>query len=167
MKQSAGILLFKIQQEELFVLLVHPGGPFFTKKDTGAWTIPKGEFEEGEEPLATARREFFEEMGTRMDEEVHPLKLIKQKGGKVVNAWAAEGELDLREFRSNTFEMEWPPRSGKKQSFPEVDKAEWFGVEDALTKISAAQQNFVFEIEEKLFAEKRIRSARSRFNAAT
>jgi predicted NUDIX family NTP pyrophosphohydrolase len=148
MKQSAGILLYKSDQEELLVLLVHPGGPFFAKKDAGSWTIPKGEFDEGEEALTAARREFREETGKKAEGKAILLKPIRQKSGKTVQAWAVEGDLDVSEVRSNTFEMDWPPRSGKRQSFPEIDKAEWFTIEEALVKINPAQQSFLTELVE-------------------
>lgn len=149
MKQSAGILLYKIEQKQLKVLLVHPGGPFFAKKDAGAWTIPKGEFEKEEDALNAAKREFREETGQELNGETTPLKTIRQKSGKLVHAWAIEGEMDVSKLVSNTFEIEWPPRSGKKQNFPEVDKANWFSVEEALLKIIPAQQEFILELQKK------------------
>ncbi len=156
MKQSAGILLYKIQKKELTVLLVHPGGPFFAKKDAGAWSIPKGEFENDEDPLLAAKREFFEETGQKIMGDFIPLKSIKQKSGKVVVAWAVAGELDVSNSVSNTFEIEWPPRSGKKKSFPEIDKAEWFSIETALEKIIPAQQEFIKELVTLLLKENKI-----------
>ena len=147
MKQSAGILLYKIENKELYVLLAHPGGPFWKNKDNGAWTISKGEIAEGEEPLLAAKREFFEETGFEITGECWQLESIKQKGGKLVHAWAVEQNLDVTQLHSNTFEMEWPPRSGKKQSFPEIDKAQWFTVEEALVKILEAQKSFVLEVQ--------------------
>lgn len=146
MKQSAGILLYKIKQNQLYVLLVHPGGPFFVKKDLGSWSIPKGEFEVNEEAIDAARREFFEETGQPAKGKAIPLKSVKQKSGKIVYAFAIEGEFDVTQLKSNTFEMEWPPRSGKKKEFPEVDKAEWFGVEQAIEKIIEAQRAFIVEL---------------------
>ena len=122
-KQSAGILLYRSADPETEVLLVHPGGPFWKNKDAGAWTIPKGEFEESEDPLAAAIREFKEETGFTLHGEFIALTPIQQKAGKIVYAWAIEGDIDATKVKSNFFEMEWPPKSGKKQSFPEIDKA--------------------------------------------
>jgi predicted NUDIX family NTP pyrophosphohydrolase len=136
-KQSAGILLYRINDKNLEVFLVHPGGPFWAKKDQGAWSIPKGEFDEEEEGIFAAKREFLEETGMAVEGEAIPLSPQKQKGGKLVYAWAVEGNLDPAEVRSNTFEMEWPPRSGRLGSFPEIDRAGWFPVEEALRKINA------------------------------
>ncbi len=146
MKQSAGILLYKKENEELKFLLVHPGGPFWAKKDKGAWTIPKGELSENENALDAAKREFFEETGTALSGKCIELKPVKQKGGKLVLAWAAAGELDVEKLNSNTFEIEWPPRSGKLKIFPEVDKAAWFTAQEALEKILPAQQVFIHEL---------------------
>ncbi|MEA3186803.1 MAG: hypothetical protein QOD99_633 [Chthoniobacter sp.] len=137
-KVSAGILLFRRTRQELEVLLVHPGGPFFKLKDEGAWTIPKGEALPEEELLERARLEFAEELGVSVDGSFLELGSIQQKGGKVVHAWAVEGDF-TGEPRSNTFELEWPPRSGRLQSFPEIDRAEFFNVEAARAKINAAQ----------------------------
>ncbi len=139
---SAGILLFRPAGEAFEVLLVHPGGPFWAKKDEGAWSIPKGEVGEGEEPLACALRELEEELGTSFSlapEELIELGSVRQKGGKVVHCWAAQGEFDPGGLRSNTFTMEWPPRSGVEREFPEVDRAEWFGPGRAGEKINPAQ----------------------------
>jgi predicted NUDIX family NTP pyrophosphohydrolase len=142
-KHSAGVLLFRrLGGEGVEFLLVHPGGPFWRRKDTGAWTIPKGQIEEDEEPRACAIRELEEELGP--DAEVDPGQLIelgsiRQRAGKVVDAWAAEAEFDPAALDSNTFEMEWPPRSGEQQEFPEVDRAEWFDLERAREKILPAQ----------------------------
>src|SRR4051812_30442175 len=127
-KQSAGIVLYRSKSSSIEILLVHPGGPFFAKKDLGAWSIPKGEFLEGEDPQEVAKRELEEETGYKVTTSLTPLTEIKQKGGKKVFAWAAEGDLDPTGIKSNTFSMEWPPKSGKVQEFPEVDKAEWFSV---------------------------------------
>jgi predicted NUDIX family NTP pyrophosphohydrolase len=128
----------------LEVLLVHPGGPFWTKKDAGAWSIPKGQYEKGEDAVATARREFAEELGVDLPEgELVPLGEIKQKGGKVITAWAVEGDIDASAAKSNTFQMEYPPRSGRFQDFPEVDRAEWFSIADARGKINPAQAAFL------------------------
>jgi predicted NUDIX family NTP pyrophosphohydrolase len=139
-KQSAGLLVYRPLPEGLEVLLVHPGGPFWAKKDDGAWFLPKGEIEPGEEPLATARREFREELGIEPPPG-EPLELgtVKNKGGKLIFGWAIEGDLDLTGFHSNTFELEWPPRSGKKRAFPEVDRAQYFGVERAVEKLHPAE----------------------------
>src|SRR5689334_13919801 len=125
-KLSAGILLYRIRSGTLEVLLVHPGGPFWTRKDLGAWSIPKGEFEEGDDPLETAKREFLEETGAPVSGKFVALTPRKQKSGKLVHAWAVEGDLDASTIVSNSFSMEWPPRSGKQQEFPEVDRGEWF-----------------------------------------
>ncbi len=143
-KRSAGLLLYRKRDDRLEVLLVHPGGPFWAKKDDGAWSIPKGEYAEGEEPLAVARREFAEELGTpAIAGAFADLGEIVQAGGKRVRAFAAEGDFDVETFRSNTFEMEWPPRSGRMQSFPEVDRAEWFSLAEAQSKILVGQKPFL------------------------
>ena len=136
-RRSAGIVLYR---NGLEVLLVHPGGPFFAKKDAGVWSIPKGEYDDGDDPLACALREFEEETGTRL-EAASPVELgtIVQRGGKRVTAWAIEGDLDATATRSNTFVMEWPPRSGVQREFPEVDRAEWFTVDEAREKLVPAQ----------------------------
>jgi predicted NUDIX family NTP pyrophosphohydrolase len=145
-KQSAGIMLYRKVATELQVFLVHPGGPFFRNRDDGSWSIPKGEFLEGDEPLEAARREFEEETGQVINGEFIPLKPITQKGGKTVQAWAVEGDIDHTTIKSNHFEIEWPPRSGKQQSFPEVDKAAWFDVDIAKVKINAAQAGLIEEL---------------------
>jgi predicted NUDIX family NTP pyrophosphohydrolase len=135
----------------LELLLVHPGGPFFRNKDEGAWSIPKGEVEEGAEPLAAALREFSEETGAAAPEgELVPLGEIRQKGGKRVVAWAIEGDFDPTSVNSNSFEMEWPPRSGRKEQFPEIDRAEFFPPELARRKLNPAQAELVDRLEEKL-----------------
>ena len=141
-KRSAGILMYR-RQPHLEVLLVHPGGPFWAKKDLGAWSIPKGEYVEGEEPLAAARRELEEETGKRVEGDVVSLGDIVQPGRKVVTAFALEGEFDPKELRSNLFELEWPPRSGRKKSFPEVDRAGWFAPEEALRRILSGQRELI------------------------
>ena len=139
-KTSAGLLMGRVRDGATEVLLVHPGGPFWKNKDDGAWSIPKGEVADGEDPLAAARREFAEELGTDAgDGPFMPLPAVQQKGGKTVLAWLVRGDLDLAIVRSNTFEMEWPPRSGQTATFPEVDRAEWFTVPVALAKINAGQ----------------------------
>lgn len=139
---SAGILLHRRAGETLEVLLVHPGGPYWAKKDEGAWSIPKGEVDDGEEPLACALRELGEELGSNLalaDSDLTDLGSIRQRGGKTVLCWAAKGEFDPAELRSATFAIEWPPRSGAEREFPEVDRAEWFGLEAAREKINPAQ----------------------------
>ena len=141
---SAGLLLFRGNVVALEVLLVHPGGPFFTKKDEGAWSIPKGEALPGEDLLTRAKTEFGEELGIQVEGELIPLGSIRQKGGKTVHAWAVKGDLPSAfQFRSNTFEMEWPPRSGRRQVFPEIDRAEFFSEERARRKINPAQVELI------------------------
>ena len=149
-KLSAGILAYRIEEQgEVQVLLVHPGGPFWQKKDDGAWSLPKGEYEEGEDALSAAKREFKEELGVELPAgKFIPLKPVKIKSGKVVAAWAIEAELKTVFIQSNQFEMEWPPRSGKKQFFPEVDKAEWFSIEQAKIKINSGQIAFLEQLAE-------------------
>jgi predicted NUDIX family NTP pyrophosphohydrolase len=148
-RKSAGLLLFRHAGEELEVLLVHPGGPFWAKRDLGAWSIPKGECEDGEDPRAAAWREFGEELGTPAPEgEVLELGEIRQKAGKVVVAWAVAGDLDPDEITSNTFTMEWPPRSGRSQQFPEVDRAGWFGLAEARERINSAQAELLDRLRE-------------------
>jgi predicted NUDIX family NTP pyrophosphohydrolase len=147
---SAGLLMYRLQSGELQVLLVHPGGPFFRNKDAGAWTIPKGEVQEGEELLATARREFAEEIGVEAEGEFVPLTPVKQKGGKTVHCFAIAGDLDPATIVSNTFQLEWPPKSGRMMDFPEVDRAEWFTAAAAAEKINAAQAAFISELQNKL-----------------
>ena len=139
-ERSAGILLYRHGDDGLEVLLVHPGGPFFARRDAGAWSIPKGLHEDGEEPLAAARREFAEELGSPCpDGPALELGEIRQRNGKRVAAWAVEGDLDAAAITSNSFTIEWPPRSGRHQDFPEVDRAAWFGLDDARAKLLAAQ----------------------------
>lgn len=152
-KRSAGLLVYRGLAAGLEVLLVHPGGPFWAKKDDGAWFIPKGEIEAGEEPLTAALREFREELGMAPPAGT-PLALgtVKNKGGKVIEAWALTGDLELAGFHSNTFELEWPPRSGKRQSFPEVDRARYFGVEEAARKLHAAEQPLLARLLESLLS---------------
>ena len=145
-KQSAGLLMFRLQHGQLEVFLAHMGGPFWATKDQGAWSIPKGEFPEGEEPLAAAQREFTEETGCRAEGPFIPLTPITQRGGKRVYAWAVEGDCDPAQLRSNTFSIEWPPKSGKQQEFPEVDRAGWFTVPVALEKILTAQRELIVEL---------------------
>ena len=138
-KRSAGILMYRTDGSDISILLVHPGGPFWRTKDAGAWSIPKGEIGEGEEAAAAARREFEEELGTAALGELIPLGEIRQKGGKIVEAFALEGELDTSRIVSNRFDCEWPPRSGRIQSFPEVDRAEWFTIAAAREKLLESQ----------------------------
>lgn len=150
-RQSAGILLYRITDGVVEVFLVHPGGPFWKGKDAGAWTIPKGEFTEDEEPLTAAKREFREETGTDLVGTFIKLTPVLQKGGKLVHAWAVEGTIDAAAIKSNVYEMEWPPKSGIRKSFPEVDKGEWFSMNEATQKINPAQVQFINEIMGKLF----------------
>src|SRR5262245_18024018 len=138
-KRSAGILMFRRTHGLPEVLLAHPGGPFWARKDDGAWSIPKGLHEDGEDPLAAARREFEEETGCAPDGEFIALGDFKQPGGKTIRAWAVEGDFDLAKFKSNLFSMEWPPKSGRTQQFPEVDRIAWFGPDEAQRKILKGQ----------------------------
>lgn len=146
-KLSAGILLYRLRSGVPEVFLVHPGGPFWAKKDAGAWSLPKGEFEEGGDPLETARREFLEETGSPVSGAFAALTPLKQKSGKLVHAWTVEGDIDAASIRSNTFSMEWPPRSGKQQEFPEVDRGEWFTIPVAREKLQQGQLGFLDELE--------------------
>ena len=145
-KQSAGLIMFRLRGGALEVFLVHPGGPFWAKKDLGSWSIPKGEYSEGEDPLEAAKREFFEETGFVAEGEFLELAPIRQPGGKRVRAWAFQGECDAEAVISNTFSMEWPPRSGRQAEFPEVDRAAWFGVELAREKILRGQVALLDEL---------------------
>lgn len=145
-KQSAGILLYRRSARALEVLLVHPGGPFWAKKDAGAWSIPKGELADGEDPLAAARRELCEETGAAVEGEFVALTPLVQRGGKTVYAFAVEADLDVGRLRSNTFSMEWPPRSGRQQEFPEVDRAEWFDIAAAREKLLESQRPLLDEL---------------------
>ena len=149
-KQSAGLLLYRFREQRLEVLLVHPGGPFWATKDVGAWSIPKGEAEPGEDLLTRAKSEFSEEMGFPPPDGAQALRPVKQAGGKVVHAWAAEGDCDVRALRSNSFTLEWPPRSGRLQSFPEVDRAAWFTLPEAREKINKGQSALLDELEQRL-----------------
>jgi predicted NUDIX family NTP pyrophosphohydrolase len=146
-KQSAGLLLYRFKNKKLQVLLVHPGGPFWKNKDTGAWSIPKGEFTEEEDALAAARREVQEELGQSFNGKFTALEPVKLKTGKIVYAWALEADFDPEKLVSNEFEMEWPPRSGKKIMIPEVDQAAWFSPEEAREKINPAQVNLIDQLE--------------------
>jgi predicted NUDIX family NTP pyrophosphohydrolase len=143
-KRSAGILLYRDDE----VLLVHPGGPFWARKDAGAWSIPKGEYEDGDDPRACALREFEEELGTALPEGTELVELgdVRQKSGKVITAYAAAGDLDADAITSNTFAMEWPPRSGRTQEFPEVDRAAWFGFDAAREKLNPAQAELLVRL---------------------
>ena len=150
-KQSAGIVLYRERAGAPEVLLVHPGGPFWEKKDLGVWSIPKGEFREGEDPLACALREFEEELGVSPPTDpLSDLGSTRQAGGKLVSAWAAEGDLDPTGVRSNTFTLEWPPRSGVIREFPEVDHAQWFALAEARRRINPAQVVFLERLREML-----------------
>jgi predicted NUDIX family NTP pyrophosphohydrolase len=149
-KRSAGILMFRRRGGEIEVLLMHPGGPFWAKKDAGAWSIPKGEYAQGEDALAVAKREFEEETGARPDGKFLPLGEVVQAGGKIVTAWALEGDFDPATLTSNSFELEWPPKSGRQVSFPEVDRAQWFPPAEARQKILAAQREFITRLRDAI-----------------
>lgn len=146
MRRSAGILLYKKMGKKLMVFLVHPGGPFWKNKDIGAWSVPKGEYEEGEDPLAAAKREFEEETGSIIRGEFSELTPVKQKSGKLVSAWAVEGDIDPAKLRSNVFMFQWPPKSGKFIEIPEVDKGEWFTISEAKVKIIPGQIPLIDEL---------------------
>lgn len=146
-KQSAGLLMYRSRKGKPQVFLVHPGGPFWAKRDEGSWSIPKGEYSEGEDPLAAAQREFEEETGFVARGEFIPLAPLKQPSGKMVRAWAFEGDCDPQALKSNVFSMEWPPRSGKTQEFSEIDRGEWFDVETAKQKILPGQVGFLVEFQ--------------------
>lgn len=145
--KSAGVLVYRIRDGILEVLLAHPGGPFWSKKDAGAWGIPKGEIGETEDPLAAAKRELLEETGLEFAGEFIALTPVRQKAGKVVHAWAVEGDCDPGAIRSNQFELEWPPRSGKMREFPEIDRAGWFALPEARIKILERQRPLLDELE--------------------
>jgi predicted NUDIX family NTP pyrophosphohydrolase len=147
---TAGVLLYRRGAAGVEFLLVHPGGPFWQRKDDGAWTIPKGEFVEGELPEAAARREFAEETGTTLSTVLEPLTPVRQRSGKLIHPFAAEGDLDASAVTSNTFTLEWPPRSGRIREFPEVDRAQWFDLAQALRKVIAGQQPIVLELAQRL-----------------
>jgi predicted NUDIX family NTP pyrophosphohydrolase len=150
-KRSAGILLYRGRGDALRLLLVHPGGPFWAKKDEGAWSIPKGEYDEGEDPLAVARREFEEELGSPTPAgDIIDLGELVQPSRKLITAFAVAGDFDTSRLRSNLFELEWPPRSGRMQSFPEVDRAEWFTPDEARAKILPGQRPFIDCLLERL-----------------
>lgn len=146
---SAGLLAFR-RKKEIEVLLAHPGGPFWRKKDDGVWTIPKGLADPGADPLATARREFTEETNFTAAGEFIRLAPVKQKSGKVVHAWAFEADFDLAAFASNMFEIEWPPRSGERKSFPEIDRIAYFALPIAMTKILAYQRPLLVELQARI-----------------
>jgi predicted NUDIX family NTP pyrophosphohydrolase len=140
-KQSAGVLLYRETGQDFEVMLVHPGGPFWAKKDTGVWSIPKGEFKEGEEPLAAARREFAEELGHPIPEgRLVPLGTVQQASGKVIHAWALQADFDETNIQSNSITIQWPPRSGHQQEFPEVDRASWFSLITGRQKLAKGQR---------------------------
>jgi predicted NUDIX family NTP pyrophosphohydrolase len=149
-KQSAGLLVYRHRGTSVEVFLVHPGGPFWMKKDAGAWSIPKGEFEPEEDPLDAARREFTEETGAVIDPPFAPLGTLRQSGGKTVHAFTAAAEIDTDQILSNTFRMEWPPRSGRFAEFPEVDRAAWFPLETAAEKIHRGQRELLARLHTSL-----------------
>jgi predicted NUDIX family NTP pyrophosphohydrolase len=146
-KLSAGILLFRKRPAGVEVMLVHPGGPFWARKDDGVWSIPKGLVDEGEDLLAAAKREFLQETGMAVDGEFLDLGTHKQPGGKKIAAWACEGDFDPASLKSNTFSLEWPPRSGRLAEFPEVDRAAWCSIDDALEKINKGQKPIIAALE--------------------
>lgn len=145
MSKSAGILLYRIKNNVPEVLLAHPGGPYWSHKDAGAWTIPKGEFTDEEQPLQAAKREFKEETGGDVAGEFIELRPVKLKSRKTVYAWLLKGDMDATKIKSNLFELEWPPKSGLKKQFPEIDKAQWFNINDAKEKINPGQLGFIEE----------------------
>lgn len=147
---SAGLVLYRLKGGTVEVLLVHPGGPFWAKKDFGAWSIPKGEVPAGEEVLAAAKREFEEETGLSPGGSMLPLGAVAQKSGKIVYAWAVEGDCNPTLIKSNSFEMEWPPRSGKTQKFPEIDRAAFFDIQEAKRRINTAQSGLLARLQEFL-----------------
>ena len=149
-KTSAGILLYRIWSGELQVFIVHPGGPFWARKDAGAWSIPKGEPDQASDLLETAKREFHEETGKPVTGEFLPLTPLKQPSGKTVHAWAVNGDIDPATLKSNTFTMEWPPRSGRQQAFPEVDRGGWFTIAEARKKLVPGQVGFLSELQDKV-----------------
>jgi predicted NUDIX family NTP pyrophosphohydrolase len=149
-QKSAGILLYRRGASGLEVFLVHSGGPLWARKDAGAWSIPKGEYHDDEDALTAAKREFAEETGIVVDGACTPLEPVKQPGGKVVHAWALEGDCDATQIVSNSFTMEWPPRSGRQTEFPEVDRADWFGLDDARVKMSKGQSSLLDQLTRKV-----------------
>lgn len=150
---SAGIVAYRRTKGRPEVLLVHPGGPFWRNKDLGAWSIPKGEFSAGEDPEAVARREFAEELGVEIEAKLRPFGEVRQRGGKIVTAFATEFDINTEAIRSNSFELEWPPRSGKRQTFPEVDRAEWFALAEARERINPGQRPLIDRLEALLAEE--------------
>jgi predicted NUDIX family NTP pyrophosphohydrolase len=154
MRLSAGVILYRRAKERIEVLLAHPGGPYWRRKDAGAWSIPKGECREGEDPLAAALREFEEETGMKLEGELErqlePLGEVKQAGGKIVYAWTIERDCDPTRIHSNTFSLEWPPKSGKTQEFPEIDRFEWFPIAEARQKLVKAQTAFLDRLAERI-----------------
>ncbi|MBN2132780.1 MAG: NUDIX domain-containing protein [Sedimentisphaerales bacterium] len=151
-RQSAGLLMYRRRRDRVEVFLVHSGGPFWARKDRGAWSIPKGEFTAEEDALAAARREFEEETGLAVAGTFAPLEPVKQAGGKIVHAWAVAGDCDPAAIQSNTFSMEWPPRSGRQQDFPEVDRADWFPIERARDKILKSQRPLLDQLAQRVDA---------------
>lgn len=149
-KQSAGLLLYRRNRDGIEVFLVHPGGPFWSKKDLGAWSIPKGEYKEDEEPLTAAKREFLEETGFTVNGEFVPLGSIRQTGGKIVSVWALEGDCDPEKLVSNFCRMEWPPRSGRMIEIPEVDRGGWFSLSEAQARILPSQSPMLTRLAEKI-----------------
>jgi len=149
-KKSAGILLYRFENDLPEIFLVHSGGPFWAKKDLGAWSIPKGEFEADENPLDAAKREVEEETGIKVSGEFIELTPVKQKSGKIIYAWAQEKDINPAQITSNNFEIEWPPKSGKKKAFPEIDKAAWFNMDEAKKRIVEEQASLIKELENKL-----------------
>lgn len=154
-KSSAGILLFRVDAGVLEVFLVHPGGPYWARKDNGAWSIPKGEFGADEDALAAARREFREETGSPIDGEFIALEPLRQASGKTVHAWAVKGSIDADSIRSNVFAMEWPPRSGIRREFPEIDSGGWFTVERAMEKLLPGLRPFLDQLRDQLAKDAR------------
>jgi predicted NUDIX family NTP pyrophosphohydrolase len=148
--KSAGVLLYRRRGEMLEVFLVHPGGPYWARKDNGAWSIPKGEYATGDDALAAARREFNEETGLEVSGPFVPLKPVRQSGGKVISAWAAAGDLDPAQLRSNSFVLEWPPKSGTLHEYPEVDRGAWFSIAEARIKLNPAQRALLDQLTELL-----------------
>ena len=151
LRKSAGLLFFRYTSSgPLEVLLVHPGGPYWAKKDEGAWSIPKGECEESEDPMEAARREFTEETGFSPAGDLIPLEPLRQPSGKTIYAWAVKGDFDPTQLTSDLFSMEWPPKSGRQQEFPEIDRGGWFTIELAMKKILKGQAGFLVQLQEKL-----------------
>jgi len=149
-KLSAGIVLYRRRETGLEVLILHPGGPFWAKKDDGAWSIPKGEYLEGEDAFSVAKREFFEETGSELNGRGVELTPAKQPSGKIIRAWAVEGDIDAASIHSNSFSMEWPPKSGRAQEFPEIDRALWCELRVARTKLLPGQRPLLDELEQRL-----------------